>query len=598
MRHFLWMLLLSLGGSSSLWAQTPPTVQWQKRFGNRQDSERAFTLLYTSRHRLVVVGEFTAFNNSNYKASALWLLSAAGDSLRQTLYSQRSPINQNITTSYDISSALEATNGDFLLAGTQYLAFQPTTRAENVLLRTDSLGTLKWVRSYPGNAFESIALQPLPDNGALLVAHLLHPLSGPFTPVPVPTIVRVDSMGTVVWQRNYGVPYNRMAAITPLTDGSYAVVGSKGTGPPSWQYGGWVFRINVNGDTLRSRVLGGPLAGFGAVAAAPGGGLVLGGVADQTNALVLVTDSLDRPVWQQRIASPLLNSGPRLSFVRALRQPGQVLVGGTRRLTSTSANSNYLATWQAPAGAGGAATLVWEQQLSALFGTVPTALLVPAGAGRLVGVAQYVPAPVGVYDLRISSFANVPAFYEPPLCRTPPFAAPLLTPVAGSNRFSFSDISLAGPPHAQLLVWRWDFSDGSPPYFGRTPPPRAFAALTPATAVRLTVTNNLGCTDTGVFYPFVLANRPGPGRPAAVLYPNPAGAGAAAVTLAVPGLRAQPPVAGALLNAVGQAVWRGSWPVAALGQGAALGVAGLPPGVYALRLWPQEGPLTLRLVRE
>ena len=501
MRFFLWMLLLVPGTSSSLWAQSPPTVQWQRRFGNRLDDEMAFNVLHTSRHRLVVEGNFLPANNYRNKATALWLLNARGDSLRQVLYSYVSPRSPNLTNSYSIRSVVEATNGDFLMAGMREVSNPPSGQSENVLLRTDSLGTLRWIRAYPGNAYGASTIQPLPDNGALLVTHLLHPLSTQFFPVPVPIIIRVDSTGAALWQRNYGDPYNMLAAITPLVDGSYALVGIKATGPPRFQEGGWVLRINIAGDTLRSRVLGGLAANLHAVAAAPGGGLVLGGqVAAAGDALLIVADSLDRPAWQQRINSPLANAYPDLSFVRALQQPGQVLVGGVRALVPYGP-SNYLAAWQSPTAAGALPVPVWEQQHPQLFQSFSKALLVPSGPGSLLGVAQYGLYAPQEYDLRITRFANVPALYQVPYCQRPPVAY-FATAPAGPAGVQVLDASSAGPRHAQLLVYRWAWGDGSTSS-GPAPGPHTYAVgPPPGTAVTLTVTNNLGCTHTATVYPF------------------------------------------------------------------------------------------------
>ena len=64
----------------------------------------------------------------------------------------------------------------------------------------------------------------------------------------------------------------------------------------------------------------------------------------------------------------------------------------------------------------------------------------------------------------------------------------------------------------------------------------------------------------------------------------------------LPGLRPQPPVPAELLDALGRAVRRAAWAPAALAQGAPLDTHGLAPGVYTLRLLPQEGALVKRLV--
>ena len=586
MRHFLFLLLPLLVGGSNLRAQGPLATQWQTRSGVRagRATEYCHATTYTRHHRVVCVGDW---NSTNYDhTSALWMFSARGDSLQTVYYNY--PIPGGGTDGYSVRNVVEASNGDFLLAGI------------GVLLRTDSLGRLRWVRPFTtSRIITPFDIEAVPDGGALIVCTVQHPLGTSLNPVSVPTVVRVDSAGTPRWQRTYGQPYYNPAAIIPLSDGSYALAGSVGTGPPQWQGGAWVQRLDLDGNALRSRNLI-PATNFVDLSEGPRGGLVLCGNNAQ-GAVVAMADSLDQLQWQQTVFPTRVNTPTNaiFTFVRALAQPGRVLVAGQRpipRPTPTSNRDDYFAQWQAPAAPGGAPTAVWEQQFSlgagAYFNT-----LAPAGPGSLVAGGGYNDVPNRQYDLLTSRLNNLPALYEPPLCRTPPYASFGLVFDPATRLMRFYNLTAPGPPYAQLVRWRWDFGDGSPPYFGPFPPPHVYpAGAGPATPVRLTVTNNLGCTASEVQFPLATAT-------AAVrvlqanlgLFPNPAEGGTATLTL--PGLRPQPPVPGEVLNAVGQVVLRLALAPAALAQGLALDLAALPPGVYALRLHPQEGPVGTRLVR-
>ncbi len=591
MRYLLLLLLLLPGGGSNLWAQGP-TVQWQTRISGPQNSNFSGATLYTLHHRVVSVGHSLTTNTS--RPSALWMLNGRGGLLHTLYYPYASPTGN--TDGYDLYALAEAPNGDLLLAGTRLSTFTVGSNNnlyEQVLLRTDSLGVLRWVRTYPGVGIRAFAVQALPDGGALLLVSNQHPQGTPNFPVSVPTVMRVDSAGTLLWQRSYGRPYYSLRSITPLSDGSYVLAGNTLSGPPQWAGGAWVQRITLDGDTLRSRVLM-PTANFYAVAEGPNKSLVLAGN-DNTGGLVAVADSLDRLQWRRSLAAQRTGNGiggAVFTFVRAGAQPGQVLVGGERPVNPAGPGSyvdDYLGLWQAPAAPGAAATTVWEQQLSLSASTGLGNFWNVAGPGGLaVGGNQ-------ANDALVTRLANVPALYDPQLCRVPPFAAAAATPDATGRILTFTNLSDAGPRYAQLVLQHWDFGDGSS-YDGPNPPPHTYANGPAGRTVRLTVTNNLGCTATTVVAGPLAAAPRRAGALGLRLFPNPSAGGA--VTLALAGLAAQEPVAGEVVDALGRVVRTLALPVAALAHGAALDVAGLGAGVYVLRLRPLEGPVVARLVRE
>ena len=145
-----------------------------------------------------------------------------------------------------------------------------------------------------------------------------------------------------------------------------------------------------------------------------------------------------------------------------------------------------------------------------------------------------------------------------------------------------------------------------PPAPAPTRPPAAAPTATPpapgprpAPPSRSPSPTNLGCATTAVVYPF---GRPTASQTAralaagATLHPQPA---AGTLTLTLPGLRAQPPVPARLHDALGRVVRTFALPVPATGPAThRLELAGLPAGLYVLRLRPQEGAISLRVVLE
>lgn len=511
--------------------------------------------------------------------------------------------------------------GDLLVSGTGRDSRQ-TTYAGMVatsfmfLGRTDSLANFRWMRRYNVGITNGAMYPPvlLPDGGALLVFAQVVGTSI-FNQIQYAHVGRVDSVGNMLWQHRYGADFSTLDHAVARPDGSYAISGYQIRRSPQNQsvFNAWLLQLKANGDTISNRYWGSltDMRQFNDLRNTPDGGLLLVGthvagprVTTGTvgRGWLLKLDAQDNFQWEHELvaANPLNSTtGANIKWLSML-QGGDFLIYGFRNQgpnpTPPTSTISYLARWRFPTSGNTIPTPVWERQLSGSFGAGDLFATSPDGSVT-TGNQWYDPNPPGYNHEQLRHYASQGLPYQPNLCATPPLAIPLFTQTTGLPQLNFSDISLVGPQYAQIVKWRWEFGDGTS-YNGQTPPPHTYANPTPATALRLTVTNNLGCTSTAVEYPFApLPTRPQRALQAAfTLHPNPAAG--AAVTLTLPGLRPQPPVAGELLNSIGQVVRAGRWPVAALAQGAALDVAGLAAGVYTLRLQPQEGPVVARLVRQ
>ncbi|UOQ95843.1 PKD domain-containing protein [Hymenobacter sp. 5317J-9] len=368
----------------------------------------------------------------------------------------------------------------------------------------------------------------------------------------------------------------------PLPDGSCALAGYQS-------------RLTASGDTLGSRYFGLPndYDQFTDVRPSANGGLLPCGViglanGQQQQGWLLQLDSLNRVQWQQR--TPVGSAVPNFVFYRCLALAGGgALVQGSRLAPNRLDvfTDLYMAAYQ-PNGAGGAAAN-WQRFTS------PPTTDEPYGDWDLSTRGELTVS--GSIDfghtLALMRLQLAERPYVPNLCQTPPQAALGFAPTAGGDSLRFFALTGAGPRYAQLVRWRWDFGDGST-FDGPPPPPHRYAAGA-GTAVRLTVTNNLGCMATAVAFPFALATAAQRALQASFsVFPTTAGAGGTA-TVQLPGLRPQPPIAASC------ATPRASWCGTSSGRrrrwlGVPLGLSGLAPGVYSLRLLAREVTLVKRLV--
>jgi hypothetical protein len=483
-----------------------------------------------------------------------------------------------------------------------------------MLIRTDSLGVLRWAQFYNTNAtVEAQSCLALADGGALLVVSRDDPAATFGNPIRVPTVLRVDSLGTVVWQRTYGQPYDSFRNIVALPNGSYALVGEKVqrlTNPVRFVSDPWLVRLDPNGDTIRTRVLHVPqTSGRGYnLRLTPAGTLVLVGsvyLPAQPNlpqqGLLLQLDAQDHIDWYQLVTAPRPTQNTGCSFYQVYPLPtaGQYLVAGTRSGLNPDAEG-YLARYEHQAGGG--TTPAWEVQFLKVDGYErPNAYLLEADHTLTVADWGNLRDPFGDTDVLVTRFAGLPPVYEPDLCATPPVPnTAYVIPPSAPDSLTLYELGDPGPAYAQLLHWRWSLGDGTVVAQTQQGPLRHRYAQVPVagTPVTVTITNNLGCAASQTLYPW--------GQPTATqqaqalaaqasVFPNPAGGGQ--VTVRLPGLRAQAPVAGEALDALGRVVARFALPVRAGVAEGPVGVSGWPAGVYVLRLHPLEGPLTKRLVK-
>lgn len=196
----------------------------------------------------------------------------------------------------------------------------------------------------------------------------------------------------------------------------------------------------------------------------------------------------------------------------------------------------------------------------------------------------------------LTRFSNAGVPYVPAYCGTPPAANAGFTLTPARDTLRLADFSTAGPRYAQLVRWHWQLPGGRV-LEGPAPLGQRVVPAPPAGApVRLTVTNNLGCTAIQTLYPWGMptATRPAAAAGQLTLWPNPA---SGAATLMLVGAAGRPAATAQVLDGLGRVVrlaqllaWAGATATAVLN------VAGLAVGVYVVRVRVGDATLARRLL--
>jgi hypothetical protein len=122
------------------------------------------------------------------------------------------------------------------------------------MIRLDSLGEIKWTRTYEAFSDSSsefgYAVAQTADGGFVAAGFYGDKESDVF-------VILMDSMGVATWEKTYGKELNDEAtALMTMPDGGYLVAG-KITSPVDSTSDIWILRLDSRGDTLWTRTYGG-----------------------------------------------------------------------------------------------------------------------------------------------------------------------------------------------------------------------------------------------------------------------------------------------------------------------------------------------------
>jgi hypothetical protein len=187
---------------------------------------------------------------------------------------------------FDVVGIVPATGGGYMLAG--------TVNNDYVAAKTDDNFNIVWQKSYGGTGQDwASSIVGASDNGYILGGYsdsndgqvTGNKGLGDFW------VIKIDQGGNLVWQKSYGgSAYEYCTGMTRSQDGGYVLVGSTESNDKDVvnKYGnlgyandatdGWVLKLDVNGNKVWTKTLGGTWGDlFASITPAQGGGFLLSG---------------------------------------------------------------------------------------------------------------------------------------------------------------------------------------------------------------------------------------------------------------------------------------------------------------------------------
>jgi len=196
-------------------------------------------------------------------------------------------------------SIIKTSEGGYLLSGRTTSDNGDITSTKGGIdmwvVKLDAAGATSWQKSYGGNADEySVAAAATPDGGYVLTGYTLTNNHGDVGPNHGSTdfwVIKINSTGSLQWQKTLGgTGDDRPTSIAVTTEGKIGVAGftNSNNGDVSGNHGSqdmWVMLLdNANGNFISKKAFGGNGdESAKALAAAPDGGLYVGGNSSSSN---------------------------------------------------------------------------------------------------------------------------------------------------------------------------------------------------------------------------------------------------------------------------------------------------------------------------
>ena len=162
------------------------------------------------------------------------------------------------------------------------------------LVRVSSVGTVLWEQTYPGDLGVANAVVALPDGGFAL--------AGSTNALARFTVVRTDAAGKLIWQKTPGLDGSAALSLAVLADGTLIAGGTQAGTPTTAR----LVRFAQDGTVTWDLLYGGNAAGHvSALVLQPEGTLAVAGtqVADdaKTHAWLLRVDVNGKEIWQRSL---------------------------------------------------------------------------------------------------------------------------------------------------------------------------------------------------------------------------------------------------------------------------------------------------------
>jgi len=208
------------------------TVAWQKTYGGT-GSDAAKYIRQTSDNGYIIAGETSSFGAVNGDG---WIikLDSTGTIQWQKTYG---------SSSVDNTSAIQQTSDGYIAVGETYS--YGAGQNDFWIIKLNTNGTIAWQKTYGDTWVDRPYIIRQTNDSGFIAAGDISPFGGLNLDL---WVVKIDSSGTVTWQKSFGgADFDNAYAVWQTSDGGYVLAGST----QSFGAGGadvWVLKLNSSGN--------------------------------------------------------------------------------------------------------------------------------------------------------------------------------------------------------------------------------------------------------------------------------------------------------------------------------------------------------------
>ncbi len=245
------------------------TIQWEKNYGG-SGNERVESIIQTIDGGYIFAGFSGSTDGDvtgNNGSTDYWIVKL------DTIGTIQWEKNLGGSGSEGANSIYETTDGGYIIAGESDSndgdVSNNNGNDDYWVVKIDNLGNLLWEKSYGGSSGEvAYAVLPTNDLGYLVIGESISNDGNVSNNNGGRDywVVKLDSIGNLVWQKNYGgSSFDRGKSVVQTQDGGYVIAGRSGSndGDVTGHYGGiavpdyWVIKIDSIGNLIWEKNLGG-----------------------------------------------------------------------------------------------------------------------------------------------------------------------------------------------------------------------------------------------------------------------------------------------------------------------------------------------------
>ena len=307
-------------GSDDFWVlrlDSSGSVDWQKTYSGA-GVDYAFSIQQTSDGGYIIAG-FTYSFGAGYSDFWVLKLDSSGNITWQKTYGG---------TSYDYAESIQQTSdGGYIVAGRTY-SFG-AGYVDIWVLKLDSSGNVSWQKTYGGSGYDEAYSIKQTSDGGYVVAGYTDSFGAGSDDI---WVLKLDSSGSVIWQKTYGGPSDDEArSIQQTSDGGYIVAGhTHSFGAGSYDF--WVLKLDSSGNISWQKTYGGTSYDFAySIQQTSDGDYIVAGeeasFGESSTAIwVLKLDSSGNVIWQKTYGG---SSGDGARSIQQTSDGGYIVAGIT-----------------------------------------------------------------------------------------------------------------------------------------------------------------------------------------------------------------------------------------------------------------------------